>query len=306
MVTITALATTRAKPAAGRAVAIVGASGQLGRALVAEFATRPGWRVHAFDHAALEITEREQIARALGALDPPPEVVINTAFVYKEEPELALRVNALGPALLAEWCAAHDAMLVQISTDYVFDGQKREPYLETDCPRPLSVYGASKLAGEHLVRAITPRHLIVRVSSLFDVGGSRSRGGASFPSIMLDLARRGQTITVPEDQFHSPTYAPDAATTIAQLLEAGVTGLAHVSNAGWCSWYEFAGAIFALAGLQPDLRPGRFADLPPRPARPQYSVLAHGTLRAAGIPAPRPWPEALRDYLERLSQSKRS
>src|SRR5579883_3452407 len=136
MVTITAR-TTRAKPAAGRTIAITGASGQLGRALVAEFATRAGWRVHAFDHAALEITDRERIAGALGALDPSPEVVINTAFVYKEEPELALRVNALGPALLAEWCAAHDATLVQISTDYVFDGQKREPYLETDCPRPL-------------------------------------------------------------------------------------------------------------------------------------------------------------------------
>jgi dTDP-4-dehydrorhamnose reductase len=275
-------------------VTIITANSQLGRALVEAFGSREDWRVRALTHAEVDITDEGSVARAL---DPAPDVVINTAFTFIEEPAAALRVNALGPSLLAGFCAAHNARLVQISTDYVFDGETDRPYRETDCPRPRSVYGISKLAGEDLVRARGPRHLIVRVSSLYGAGGSRAKGGTNFVTDMLAMQRAGKNIRVVVDQIHSPTYAPDAAGTILDLLDRDLTGTFHVSNAGHCSKFDFAAKIFQLAGVEADLVPIRLADLPPGPARPRYSALAHEALRAAGVPEPRPWEEGLAAYL---------
>jgi dTDP-4-dehydrorhamnose reductase len=232
--------------------------------------------------------------------------VINTSVWHgprQEDPVMALRVNALGPRLLAEFCARHGSLLVHASTDYVFDGEASEPYRETDRTEPRSVYGISKVAGEQLVRAHLARHLIVRVSSLYGAGGSRAKGGRNFVTTMLDLARQGRSLRVVSDQISSPTYAPDAAETIAQLLDAGVTGTAHVTNRGWCSWYEFAAKIFELAALTPEMTPTYFADEPQDPPRPRYSVLGHYALQAAGIPSPRPWPEALGEYLTQMGEA---
>jgi dTDP-4-dehydrorhamnose reductase len=283
-----------------RSVAIVGATGQLGQPLTWVLQERAGWRVRPLGHDQIEIADRESIERAL---DPAPEVVINTSVWHgprQEDPAMALQVNALGPRLLAEFCARHGATLVHLSTDYVFDGEATEPYRETDRTEPRSVYGISKVAGEQLVRTHLARHLIVRVSSLYGAGGSRAKGGRNFVTTMLDLARQGRSLRVVCDQISSPTYAPDAAETIAQLLDAGVTGTVHVSNRGWCSWYELAAKIFELAGLQPEMTPTYFADEPQDPPRPRYSVLGHHALQAAGIPSPRPWPEALKEYLVQL------
>jgi dTDP-4-dehydrorhamnose reductase len=283
-----------------RTVAIVGSTGQMGAALAAVLPHRPGWEVRPLPHGQIEIAEAESIVRAL---DPVPDVVINTAVWHgprQEDPVMALRVNALGPRLLAEFCAQRGACLVHLSTDYVFDGEASEPYRETDRAEPRSVYGISKVAGEQLVRAHLPNHLIVRVASLFGPGGSRAKGGRNFVTTMLDLAHQGKPLRVVADQVHSPTYAPDGAAVVAQLLEAGVAGTVHVSNTGSCSWYEFAAKIFELTGMQPDLAPTSLADQPPDPPRPRYSVLGHYALRAAGLPSPRPWQEALREYLTRL------
>jgi dTDP-4-dehydrorhamnose reductase len=288
---------------APRSVVVVGATGQLGRALMRTLAGDKRWEARGLGHEDVEITDPASIARALGSaldrtLGTAPAVVINTAFFAAEDLEPALRVNAAGPRLLAEWCATHDARLVHISTDYVFSGDATEPYRENDRTEPRSVYGISKLAGELLVRAKLPDHLIVRVSSLYDVGGSRQKRNTSFLSTILARARRGETLRVVADQVQSPTYAPDAAATILALLEAGVTGTVHVSNWGWCSWFEFTEAALERSGLRVPLEPIRLADLPPEPPRPRYSVLAHEALRAAGIRSPRPWQEGLAAYLD--------
>ena len=283
-----------------KTIAILTANSQLGRALVQVFQRRPGWDVRPLLHQDLEITDPASVARAF---ENPPSVFLNTAYWANEEPEPALRVNALGPRLLAERCAAAGTLLVQISTDYVFSGDAERPYTETDRTEPRSVYGSSKLAGELLVRSAAPDHLIVRVSSLYGPGGSRAKGGTNFVSDMLGMHRAGKPIRVVTDQIHSPTYAPDAAEAIAQLLEREVRGTVHVSNTGWCSKFDFAARIFALAGLTPDLTPIRLADLPPQPPRPRYTVLAHEALRAAGVPAPRAWEEGLAEYVAYLRKA---
>lgn len=283
-----------------RRLTVIGATGQLGRALVPALLARPGWEVRALTRSGpdgLEIADAQSIARALDGGDEPPDVVINTSYWATEETEPAFRVNALGPQLLAEACAARGALLVHLSTDYVFSGDACQPYREDDPTEPRSIYGISKLAGEQLVRGTGARHLIVRVSSLYGAGGSRAKRGTSFVSTMLDKARRGERITVPDDQIQSPTYAPDAAACIAELVACGLTGTVHVSNSGWCSWYELAVEIFRQAGLHPDLVPIKLAALPPRPPRPRYSVLGHARLHAAGITPPRAWQAGLHAFL---------
>jgi dTDP-4-dehydrorhamnose reductase len=280
-----------------RPVAILTANSQLGRALVHAFQHRASWQVRPLLHQDLEITDAASVARAF---EDPPSVFINTAYWANEEAAPALRVNALGPRFLAERCAATGALLVQISTDYVFSGDADRPYTEGDPCAPRSVYGISKLAGELLVRAAAPEHLIVRVSSLYGAGGSRAKGGTNFVTDMLGMQRAGRPIRVVTDQFHSPTYAPDAAETIAQLIEKEARGTFHVSNTGSCSKFKFAQRIFHLAGVHPDLIPITLADLPPLPPRPRYTVLAHDGLQRAGVPALRPWEEGLAEYVATL------
>ena len=280
-----------------RTAAIITANSQLGRALVSEIDSRPDWRALPLTHSQVDITDARSIAAALPS---PPDPLINTAFTFAEDAASALRVNALGPALLAEYCATHGATLVQISTDYVFDGETDRSYRETDCPRPRSIYGISKLAGEDLVRVRAPRHVIVRVSSLYGAGGSRAKGGTNFVTDMLAAQRAGRQIRMVTDQVHSPTYARDAAATILDVLDRDANGTFHISNAGLCSKFDFAAAIFELTGVRADLVPIRLADLAPGPARPRFSALSHEGLHQLGLPSPRPWRDGLRAYLAEM------
>ena len=286
----------REAPARHRTLAIIGANGQLGQALTEVFSRPDGWRIVPLTHADIEITEAESIARAL---DPAPDFLINTAYWADEDPVMALRVNALGARRLAEFCATHGTFLAHMSTDYVFDGETDRSYRETDRPNPRSVYGISKLAGEHMVAAALPRHLIVRISSLYGAGGSRAKKGTSFVSDMLDMHRQGKTIRVVTDQFHSPTYAQDAAAALVELLGREVTGTVHLSNSGVCSKFDFAQRVFDRAGLRADLVPITRAELPQNRHWPRYTALAHDALHAAGIPLPRPWEEGLAAHLRR-------
>lgn len=280
-------------------VVVIGATGQFGRAMVAA-CRGANWEVLPLGHDSVEVADVASVARALEA---PYDVVVNATVWHgpaQEDPVMALRVNALGARVVADHAAAHGATCVTVSTDYVFDGDAACPYDETVTPSPRSVYGISKATGEALVRAATPNHLIVRVASLFDIGGSRAKGGTSFVATMLANARAGKPLRVVNDQVHSPSYAPDAAATTVSLLRRGARGIAHVTNAGWCSWFEMAGVIFQEAGIDADLSPSSLKDLPVGgPPRPRYSVLAHGALRRYGLPSPRPWRQAVRDYLTR-------
>jgi dTDP-4-dehydrorhamnose reductase len=277
------------------AVVITGATGQLGHELVKLFAAET---TVALTHAELDITDahatRERIVRLR------PAVVINAAAynaVDKAESEMAqaFAVNAFGPRHLAVACRECGATLVHVSTNYIFDGQKNEPYEVDDRSAPLSVYGASKLAGEHLVRATWERSYIIRTSAVFGVAGVQ-RASGNFVESMLRRARQQPELRVVNDQTMSPTYAVDLAATIKAIVETGVYGTYHVTNRGACTWYEFARAIFDLAGVTTPLYPVSTEEFAAPARRPRYSVLSHASLHAVGLPSPRHWREALEAY----------
>ena len=184
-----------------------------------------------------------------------------------------------------------------ISTDYVFDGTKREPYTEEDIPNPINVYGVSKYAGELLIKYITDKHYIIRVSSLFGVAGASGKGG-NFVETMIRLAKADREINVVNDMAMSPTYTRDAAFAIKEILEKRLPyGVYHVTNDGFCTWYEFAKAIFEITGIEANLNPITSDKFPTKAKRPKFSALSIKKLKSFGINM-RSWKEALKDYLK--------
>jgi dTDP-4-dehydrorhamnose reductase len=186
---------------------------------------------------------------------------------------------------------------VHFSTDYVFDGARRAPYTERDTPNPLSVYGATKLAGERVARERCERALVIRVSGLYGIARSSGKGGTNFVETMLRVAAQGRPLRVVSDQVLTPSYTLDVARTIWRVVDAGHVGLCHVTSSGETSWYDFAREIFRLEELSPSLASVTSAEYGARARRPPFSVLAHETLRALGIDEPRPWGDALATYL---------
>jgi dTDP-4-dehydrorhamnose reductase len=184
-------------------------------------------------------------------------------------------------------------LLIHFSTDYVFDGTKRDPYLEDDLTNPESVYGASKLEGERAALAIGNSALVLRTQWLYGLGSR------NFVSAIVERAKRGEPLSVVDDQRGSPTYTLDVAEATAALLQRGCRGLYHVANDGCTTWYGFAREILDLCALTVDLAPCA-TDRKRYPApRPSYSVLSCGRLRRDAGYAPRPWQEALAEYLKR-------
>ena len=282
---------------------LIGSNGQLGTEIRRVWGTRSalcGSDLVCLTHADIEITDRQSVVSVLG--DVEPDIVINTAgFLRVDEcekvPATAVDVNALGARQVAEWCRDNGALLVQLSTDYVFDGCKREPYREDDRAEPVNAYGLSKLMGECFVRYLLPEsHLIVRTSGLFGPAGSTNKGG-NFIETMLRLAGAGKALRVVDDQVFSPTYAPDLAEVMLALIEAGATGVFHVSNSGCTSWYEFARSAFELAEIDADLSPTTSAEYASPARRPGYSVLDN-TRAASYVTSKMPsWQDGLQRYL---------
>ncbi len=232
-----------------------------------------------------------------------PDAVFNCAaynFVDRaeNEPDAAFAVNAWGVRHLASVCRDLNCVLVHFSTNYVFglDDQRRTPYIETDRPGPISVYGMSKLAGEYFVRATCPKHFVIRTAGLFGVraGGGK---GTNFVELMLRLAREGKPIRVVADQVCTPTSTMDLAQATIALTQTGRYGLYHLTNSGACSWHEFAQAIFELAGVRANLSAVTSEEFGAPAKRPRYSVMANAAYHALGFPEARPWREALMDYL---------
>lgn len=277
-------------------ILITGANGQLAMDL------RAALRAHdliPLSHADLDITDGARIAETIG--HHRPDVVINTAAYHKVDecesfPAKTLEVNAVGPRALASACHAQGATLVHISTNYVFNGRASRPYTEDDLPGPVNVYGVSKLAGEHLVRAVLPRHFIVRTTGLYGTAGSSGKGG-NFVELMLRLARERGTVTVVNDQIMTPTYTADLAETIGQLITTDAYGTYHITNSGACSYYEFAHAIFQQVGMAVDLRPTTTGAYGAAANRPLYTVLDNRRWLQAGFQGLRTWEQALEAYL---------
>jgi len=239
-----------------------------------------------------------------------PAWVINCAAYTavdraEEEPEAARRLNALGPENLARVCRARGAALVHVSTDYVFDGERAGPYPEDEEPNPIGVYGRTKADGERRIAAELDRHIICRTAWLF------GPGGGNFVATMLRLFSERDELTVVSDQRGRPTYAPDLAGALIALLDAAESGATaapwgayHFSNSGETTWYEFATEIYRRASLRGlvsstcSLRPVTSAEYPAKAHRPANSVLSTARIEAVLGKAPRPWQEALSDYLD--------
>ena len=279
-------------------ILITGGNGQLAhdlqRALV-------GHDVHSLPRRRLDVCDRTQTASIVQALEP--DVLINTAAFHRvddceNQQELAFASNAFAVRYLAQLCKEHGALFVHFSTDYVFGGQaKRSPLTEEDSPAPLSVYGTSKLAGEFLAQLTWHKSLIVRTCGLYGVAGASGKGG-NFVQTMLHKARDGAALRVVDDQECTPTATKDLAQKVAWLIKQDLTGVVHITNAGSCTWYEFAKAIFELAGIDADLTPTTSQEYVTPAARPPYSVLARGRLAALAQDDLRPWQAALSSYLE--------
>jgi dTDP-4-dehydrorhamnose reductase len=288
----------------GRGVkyAVIGSAGQLGRDLGPRL---PG-EVVPLTRERADLTRPEALRAVLAELRP--DVVVNCAAYNlvdraETEPEAAFAVNAWGARQLALACRDLGCVLVHFSTDYVFglDESRRTPFAETDAPGPVSVYGLSKLAGEYLVRALCPRHFVIRTCGLYGVWGSGGKGG-NFVETMLRMAAEGKPLSVVADQTCTPSYTVDVATAAAALLGTGRYGLYHLTNAGATTWHDFARTIFDTAGVRANLTATTSRERGAPARRPGYSVLAMGAYEALGLPPPPPWREALAAYLEERKQ----
>jgi len=247
-------------------ILICGSRGQLGRSLIESLR---GHDVEALARDRLDIAHLEQATQAITAF--APHLVINAA-AYNDvdaaesagaEPYL---VNALGPRNLALVTARASIPLVHVSTDYVFDGSSSRPYHEYDLPRPLSMYGRSKLAGEQAVKELNPRHYIVRTAWLFHPAGR------NFLNTMRSLADRPEIRAV-DDQTGSPTYAPHLAEAIARLIKTEAYGTYHLAGQGGATRFQMARLMFSLLGIDVRLLPVSHTEFPAAAARPRYSVM---------------------------------
>lgn len=279
-------------------IAVLGSAGQLGQDLLPRLAGD----VVGFTRADADISDRLETARLLATHQP--DVVVNCAaynFVDQAEsdPNPAFAINAWAVRNLAKICRQLSATLVHISTDYVFglDRARCTPLSEEDPPGPLSAYGASKLIGEYMVRTFCPKHLIVRTCGLYGAAGAGGKGG-NFIRTMLRLASEGKDIQVVNDQRCTPSFTADVAVAIAALIAKDARGIYHVTNSGDTTWYELAVETFRLTGISAKLSPTTSAVYAAPAHRPIYSVLSMAKLTALGIQPPRPWKEALADFLK--------
>ncbi|HEY1497185.1 MAG TPA: dTDP-4-dehydrorhamnose reductase [Candidatus Solibacter sp.] len=287
-----------------RRAVVFGAAGQLGIELVRELQQRR-YTVISWDRAQVDITDPTAVEKALANYDA--EVVFNAAAynqvdVAEKEPQAAFVVNALAVRNLALACRQVDAQLVHFSTDYVFDGAARHPYVEEDPTHPLGAYAVSKLAGELYAQAYLDRALVVRTSGVFGPGGLTTARG-NFVELMLRLAASPNPIRVVEDHVASPTFAPLLASRTIDLVERNISGLFHIGGGAPVSWFQFARLIFEAAGLQPTLLATNEREYRTPARRPRYSALSNAKLERTGIAPMPPLKDALATYFEARAQS---
>ena len=273
---------------------VLGAGGQLGSVLARLLGEDSGIR-----HDQVSITDPGAIEALVDSRRPT--VVFNSAAYNavdraETERDLAFAVNAEGPANVARACARQGIRLVHFSTNFVFDGELDRPYVESDTPAPLSVYGASKLEGERRVLELLPGALVIRTAAVYGDTGSAIKGG-SFPERILARARAGEALRVVGDQRVNPTYAADLAAAAIPLAESGAEGIFHVVSAGCAGWDEFARAVLEESHLAADVKSVSSVDMPAPARRPLNGCLA--SERTEGL---RSWRESLHEWASRRAE----
>ena len=281
-----------------RRALVTGGGGQLASDLEELLGGR-GWAVAARSRAELDVTDDDAVARAFE--EARPEVVYNCAAfhnvdVCEREEDTSFAVNARAVKRLGQRCAEAGATLVHLSTNYVFDGRREEPYAEHEAPSPRSIYALSKLAGEYAALAYAPDAIVVRGAGLYGLHGSASKGG-NFVTRMLARAREQGELRMVADQRLQPTYTADLAAACAEAVERGARGVLHLTASGECSWHGFTLAIMELAGVDVPVEPVETTIPPGGVDRPLNGVLARPAADAAGLTPLRPWKDALQDYM---------
>jgi dTDP-4-dehydrorhamnose reductase len=285
-----------------RKILVTGSLGQLGRCLQDVANQYSDFDYKFVDIDELDICNAEQIQHFFD--EYKPDFCINTAAYTavdkaEEDSQKAFDVNANGAKYLAESCLKYNTVLVQISTDFVFDGTKTTPYMESDLPNPISVYGASKWEGERHIQSILPKHIIIRTSWLY------SPYGSNFVKTMLRLAETKTTLNVVNDQIGTPTNACDLAEGIMKVIfkhslqelnnrMINFYGIYHYSNEGACSWYDFAKKIFDIHNITINLQPIPASSFPTPAKRPMYSVLDKAKIKTAFGIQINSWEESLK------------
>ena len=281
-----------------RRALITGARGLLGKE-VAKVFRGGGFEVRETDLSELDVTDPAACLRAVSALRP--EIVIHCAAYTavdraESEPGVAFAVNEGGTRNIAAACRESGALALSYGSDYVFDGKLSRPYREDDPTAPLSVYGKSKLAAEEALREAGDGHLLIRTQWLYGPGGK------NFISTILDKARKGDALKVASDQTGCPTLNRDLAAATLRLVEAGARGTVHFSNEGETNWFELARFAIAREGIPGvTLLPAATRDLPYPAPRPAYSVLSKEKYRGITGASPRPWDEAVEEFLASIS-----
>jgi len=277
-------------------ILLIGALGQLGTDLRQVLATH---EVISVDKEEIDICSGEQVNAMVDSLRP--QVLLNCAAFNRvdeaeEAPEACFAVNTFAVRNLALAARTLDAALVHFSSDYVFDGPRRQPYVESDLPCPKSMYGVSKLAGEAMVQATWPKHFLIRTCGLYGYVGSRDKG-TNFVEAIVQRPSQGGPVGVVADQFCTPTSTLDLADAVARLIASQSYGLYHLTSSGQCSWFEFAQEILSLGGFPQEVQPLTSDQFPVKAPRPAYSVLDNRNFRDAGFEDMRHWKEALADYM---------
>lgn len=282
---------------------IFGATGMLGRAVTCEATTAWGADVVAMGSAECDVTKEEDVLRTVRAVRP--STIVNCAAytavdAAEDAPEAADRLNHLAPRNIAVAAKETDALLIHISTDYVFDGHASHPYREDDATNPLNVYGKTKLDGENAIVASGCRHVVVRTQWLY------ATWGKNFLLTMLRLFGERTSVGVVSDQWGTPTYVGNVAravATIAKSYRPGLDGIYHYADGGKCSWYDFAASIANLSNSNCRVEPILTKDYPTKASRPRYSVLdTEKVVRTFGVETPQ-WRESLATRLEELANA---
>jgi dTDP-4-dehydrorhamnose reductase len=281
-------------------IALIGVDGQLGTDINIYFKSKGIEVAGLVGLEDIDVCDYRMGKNVLGEIKP--DIIINTAAFHdvdrcEDEVLSALRVNVIGVKNLAVICREMNVPLMHFSTDYVFDGKKKEPYIESDCTSPISIYGISKLAGEQLMRYMLEKYYIVRLSGLYGLADCMGKKGGNFVEMMIKLARKNKQIKVVDDQVSTPTSTRDVAEKLFELIQKDKYGIYHMTNTDSCSWYEFALEIFKLMDLNVRVVPTTTEEFGAKARRPAYSVLDNANLRKIGLADLRSWKEALRDYI---------
>lgn len=282
---------------------VVGAGGRLGRA-VSQDLLEQGYQVVGLTRAELDVTDRLAVRRAITGVSP--QLVVNcTAYnavdAAETDQDSAFRANARAPRFLAESAAAAGAIFVHYSTDFVFDGRTSEPYAEGDQTNPLSVYGASKLAGEAEVSRVCNRYYVLRVSSLF--GGVGVRGHRATVDFMAAQLLDGKSIRAAVDRTVSPSYVPDVAVTTRRLYERSAPfGIYHAVSGGMVTWFQLAEFVASALGVEPRIESARASELRAIARRPEFCALSSDKLKATGVQV-HDWQSAVMRHLDETAAS---